>query len=472
MTRDLAETNDIGETPLDFSIGRRLLETTKLLCESVDLHKAQAAIRCLGLRRGNYVHYAIRQDARIALYLANKADEATLREQDIIMACLYELGRGASQVPQLTPEYDLDLTDFSERHINFNLSGLEHPAIKEAYLDRLSRHLRFESVLKQVVLPQITVESSADPGQERSRSQPPSAFTPYVHPGDKQPFHVVALTLQSYSAGYGDKGSEGSSRSFPSHSDASIEEALQGFDVEIWDWKRMAAQQLERVKLFVEEVGGTGEFPARELIQANNSQGLEDHDLLMAYLEFFKKAIEEQTNNQVKVYYGVDKLDIRYPFEMKSIEGDVQALVASIRSAVDACLWPTHLLGGSEIPWYDCMANFSSLLRKTPSPQMTGRVKIAIIDDGIDAMWDGFDGKIASGEMFAKSMTDLVNPYYTSSSNHGIYMAMLICKICPEVSLYIAKVGGERGATDHCHISCTNKNSALIGLKPKSNYDT
>ncbi|KAG8420906.1 hypothetical protein J3458_002822 [Metarhizium acridum] len=84
------------------------------------------------------------------------------------MACLYELGRGASQVPQLTPEYDLDLTDFSERHINFNLSGLEHPAIKEAYLDRLSRHLRFESVLKQVVLPQITVESSADPGQERS----------------------------------------------------------------------------------------------------------------------------------------------------------------------------------------------------------------------------------------------------------------------------------------------------------------
>jgi hypothetical protein len=47
----------------------------------------------------------------------------------------------------------------TERHIEFDLGGLPHANISEDYLDRLSKHLRFESTLKYVALPRLTMES-------------------------------------------------------------------------------------------------------------------------------------------------------------------------------------------------------------------------------------------------------------------------------------------------------------------------
>ncbi|KAK3356686.1 hypothetical protein B0T25DRAFT_603209 [Lasiosphaeria hispida] len=59
-------------------------------------------------------------------------------------------------------------------------------------------------------------------------------------------------------------------------------------------------------------------------------------------------------------------------------------------------------------------------------------VKIAIIDDGVDASLDIFKGKIAGGKSFCPNPTsaDLTNAYYAPEGKHGTMMANLICRIC------------------------------------------
>lgn len=54
-----------------------------------------------------------------------------------------------------------------ERHIEFDLGGLPHATISEDYLDRLSKHLRFESILKYVALPRLRMESPPVRGRNR-----------------------------------------------------------------------------------------------------------------------------------------------------------------------------------------------------------------------------------------------------------------------------------------------------------------
>jgi hypothetical protein len=69
-------------------------------------------------------------------------------------------------------------------------------------------------------------------------------------------------------------------------------------------------------------------------------------------------------------------------------------------------------------------------------------VKIAVIDDGVDASLVSLDGKIAVGKSFCPyaNSSELIGSYYAPSGNHGTCMASLICKICPEVSLYVARL--------------------------------
>ncbi|KAH8784970.1 hypothetical protein F5883DRAFT_533894 [Diaporthe sp. PMI_573] len=57
--------------------------------------------------------------------------------RDKIMECLYQPGQ--------------------ERHIEFDLGGMPNSSITSEYLERLSSHLQFESILKYVALPRLTI---------------------------------------------------------------------------------------------------------------------------------------------------------------------------------------------------------------------------------------------------------------------------------------------------------------------------
>ena len=91
--------------------------------------------------------------------------------------------------------------------------------------------------------------------------------------------------------------------------------------------------------------------------------------------------------------------------------------------------------------WIDCLSNFAKLLNMTRT-LIGNPIRIAIIDDGVDADLISLEGKIASGKSFCYyvNSTDRTIPYYVPAGNHGTCMATLICKICPHVKLYIARL--------------------------------
>lgn len=75
-------------------------------------------------------------------------------------------------------------------------------------------------------------------------------------------------------------------------------------------------------------------------------------------------------------------------------------------------------------------------------------VRVAIIDDGISSIQD-FQGRIAAGKSFLKTskgqQSDRTVEYFVRSGGHGTEMAKLICRVCPHVKLYIARLDEGQG---------------------------
>ncbi|EAQ88708.1 hypothetical protein CHGG_05327 [Chaetomium globosum CBS 148.51] len=69
------------------------------------------------------------------------------------------------------------------------------------------------------------------------------------------------------------------------------------------------------------------------------------------------------------------------------------------------------------------------------------RVKVALIDDGVDANQDIF------ADMFGPEGWPVLEPgskrypFYKSAAGHGTEMAKLIRRVCPKIELYVAKLG-------------------------------
>lgn len=96
-----------------------------------------------------------------------------------------------------------------------------------------------------------------------------------------------------------------------------------------------------------------------------------------------------------------------------------------------------------DIAWISELEKFAIFLASEASIRARDRpVKIAIIDDGVDALQDIFRGKIATGRSFCPlgGSSDLMNAYYVPSGRHGTMMADLICRICPSCQLYVARL--------------------------------
>ena len=90
------------------------------------------------------------------------------------------------------------------------------------------------------------------------------------------------------------------------------------------------------------------------------------------------------------------------------------------------------------------MSQFAVFIGNIPKKErlMIPPIKIAIIDDGVDASLDILLEKIAGGKSFYPyaNSSDLMNAYYVPSGQHGTMMADLICRICPSCRLYVARL--------------------------------
>ncbi|KAF4928445.1 Intracellular serine protease [Colletotrichum fructicola] len=343
---------------------------------------------------------AIAED-QIASYIRSYCVKNFAR--DDVMKCLYTTGK--------------------EKHIEFDLGGLGRDTITRDYLNQLSKHLQFESILKYVALPKLAME--APPRQKKSEKQVSlkrgrSDLVPvfqwlrmYGHV--KKIVKVIVLDDQD-----------------PCHADSSIEEALNGFEVEIWDWKRLdlSTEVIRKSTKVVREISlySTGNnavlmgwaslegLPNKE----HFPEGYEDHKRLMENINNFKAKVQTMSDGRITVGHILDNNDVSHASEFQSSAEYLQP----------------------ENPWIECLVKFSKLMENCPWSSKVRPVKIAVIDDGVDASLLSLDGKIAIGKSFCPyaNSSELMSPYFVSSSNHGTCMATLICRLCPMARLYVARL--------------------------------
>ncbi len=114
------------------------------------------------------------------------------------------------------------------------------------------------------------------------------------------------------------------------------------------------------------------------------------------------------------------------------------------------------LLSHSLFPPYT-IKRLRSCVRRTLPPRLLGllrglfrnrnelpksRVKIAIIDDGVDIDRVGREAVI-HGASFASQRPKGLKPYYFSATGQGTHMASLISRFYPQLQLYIARVDSD-----------------------------
>jgi hypothetical protein len=118
--------------------------------------------------------------------------------------------------------------------------------------------------------------------------------------------------------------------------------------------------------------------------------------------------------------------------------------------------------------WLYCMDAFADAIQNirapfTENPILENDIKVALIDDGVDAFSKSLRGKIRGGESFGRGHPDAdgPSPYYTSSEGHGTVMADMICRVCPMARLYVYKLGMPSASHDQFSM----ESACLVCLK-------
>ncbi|KAK0618007.1 peptidase S8/S53 domain-containing protein [Bombardia bombarda] len=290
-----------------------------------------------------------------------------------------------------------------ERSIEFDLVGMPNPVSTRAYLDKLA-HLKFESILKYVALPALSIErqplaKSANSHMSQHNEQTLSragcsdlvaVFDWLWRNGVREIIKVMVVDNQNHP-----------------HADAAIVEALYGFNVEVCDWKRVdlcsdvifdASPVVREVSMYcsgsnavlmgwasAEGLGNRRKFPQLKKVKIYMMDGLEDEAVRNRNTERCKAGIERQS----KMKHNGEGLMVEDP--NPNAEGIRVEIV------------PDKAHKG-----------ILSEINDSPGSSNVQPVKIAIIDDGIDPTADGLEGKIAGGAMFCPNpkYLELVQSYF------------------------------------------------------------
>jgi hypothetical protein len=96
------------------------------------------------------------------------------------------------------------------------------------------------------------------------------------------------------------------------------------------------------------------------------------------------------------------------------------------------------------------MKTFATFINSAKPGESVKKVKIAVIDDGINTTLEIFQRRIQTGDSFSELSAFAKYPYlhssfYVPSGPHGTLMAQLICEVCPKVKLFVAKLEKVKG---------------------------
>ncbi|RSM19133.1 hypothetical protein CDV31_002054 [Fusarium ambrosium] len=341
-----------------------------------------------------------------------------------------------------------------ERHIEFDLAGMPRSVVPSSYLEQLANHLRFESILKYVALPNMTIEPVQ---KQKRRERNPAPRSGVNAPRPKGRTDLIKVFDWLWQNGVREilKVMVVDNKD-PPHADSAIVEALEGFKVEEWDWKRvdLCSDVISNASLFVREaslyasgnnavmmgwasaegLGNRVKFPKLEKVNIFVREGLEDSETWERYNRALKQGIEHHASKQrdggcsekaIDVQIIPDMNEVSFSSEFLNSDGYIDHDPAWITSVRD---FATFLKQGAN-------------LQETEGKKVTP-LRIAIIDDGIDATVSNIQHRIGGGATFCPypHSSDLMNPYFAPSGDHGTLMAQLICRMCPDARLYIARL--------------------------------
>ncbi|KAH8684970.1 hypothetical protein BGZ61DRAFT_548742 [Ilyonectria robusta] len=300
---------------------------------------------------------------------------------DEISRVLYLPGEGRIQRKPETTEVKCEFNKEAERQIEFTMIGGPE-IIPEGFLGQLERYLAFESTLRSVILPKFKFESlqqaSNDVGRDAVRM-----FSWLRKRGVRKILEIVVIDSEE-----------------SSHSDESIQNALEGFEVEIWDWRRS---------------------DITSSVIASSSSVVKD---LTLYFSGNETILEDWCGS------GGFANEILFP-ELRRIT----------------------IKGDAKFQGIMAVGRLSDVVKKAKREVLVTFDGHAMTEqsDQFEREIDRLDGKIAVGKSFSSNANsgNLMNPWFISSSNRGTYMAMLICRVCPMVQLYVARLHEQQTAESY-----------------------
>ncbi|KAI0906245.1 hypothetical protein F4823DRAFT_90753 [Ustulina deusta] len=332
-----------------------------------------------------------------------------------------------------------------DKQIYFDLAGIS-PKVTRTQMQNGLQHLAFEDVLQYVAIPavEITDSSPAKPKSGQRVQRPDGTGRSDLKwlfnwlRDDKKVNTILKVIVEDLHE--------------PSHSDEVIEACLTKMNVDVWDWKKRdlspdvlhtVAPCVHTVHLYWSgnnatlrawsEPDGLRRLTNLRRVHLHRQEGLETRARTERYIEEFKDRMKEggrlievedtklrgdRTDPSSK---GTNSI-VRDPYERHRWITSMEEYASFLQTAQRE--WCTDLGEGQE---------------KSP---LKYPVTVAVIDDGIDVHDPMVQSRIIDGRSFCSrdEEQNLNQPYYVSGGGHGTAMAKLICKVCPNVQLYILRL--------------------------------
>ncbi|RYP17551.1 hypothetical protein DL765_004440 [Monosporascus sp. GIB2] len=308
-----------------------------------------------------------------------------------------------------------------DRQIYFDLVGVSPKVSKGRITEGLS-HLVLEDVLQYVAIPRVEVEDDPVRLKPNQRAPKPDGsgrtdmkllFKWLRDEKDvKTILKVIVDDLQE-----------------PAHSDEAIEACLTGMGVETWDWRKvdLSPEVIQKV---------APEARVVHLYWSGNNAVLRGWSEPEG-LQKLKKL------EKVYLHVQQDRVERGTPIQVQDtpLKGDITDTMVNSADAVRDP-YERHRWMASMEEFADFLQTAERNIDRESPLTLKHPVTVAIIDDGVDINDQTIQSKIIGGRSFCHrdEEQNLNQPYYVSGGGHGTAMAGLICKVCPNVRLYILRL--------------------------------
>ncbi|TGO35166.1 hypothetical protein BHYA_0168g00220 [Botrytis hyacinthi] len=262
----------------------------------------------------------------------------------------------------------------------------------------------------------------------------------------------------------------------PAHSDEAIENALQGFDVETLDWRKVdlcpetmwtSSRKLREVHLQWSgnnavlrgwsEPEGLRRLEDLTKFHLHVKQDLESHSRMQKKNDSFCDRLNSGTSSAE--HQRTFSLPIEQPVPLsvqpriiqveRSDEDGQNRRLLTINFAASE-MKQEHILQPHR--WLNCMDEFKDVFQNVWSWTMKRKlqqqealmqpVELALIDDGVDVLQSRLRGKISDGKSFdyGEKGANRIRSHWISERGHGTVMAKNMVRICPMAKIYMIKL--------------------------------